>query len=74
MQHKNEGVLSWHRDSLGLLVQRFFFTILVFLGITIFEGCVNSSAINMQVCLHRSLWPLILTIVFIFLKVFCLRD
>lgn len=36
---KGEGVLTWHRDSLGILMQRLFICILILTCIVIFENC-----------------------------------
>jgi hypothetical protein len=40
----------------------------------IFDACSNSPLVNIQQCLHKSLWPLFITVGIIFLKIVCLRD
>ena len=36
---KQEGILTWHRDSFGELLQRFILCVLVLVAIVIFENC-----------------------------------
>lgn len=40
---KAEGFLSWHLDSLGILIQRFLFAILCLVCILMFESCNENS-------------------------------
>jgi len=71
--------LSWHRDSLGELFQRFFFSALFFSCVLIFTGCLSvqkevSDLPDIQYCLHKGLVPLLTILAFIIMKIVCLRD
>jgi len=70
---KGEGVLCWHRDSLGELLQRFILCILILACIIIFENCIDNHAENGQ-CIGRSLIPLTLPFCCVLCKVICLRS
>mmetsp|Transcript_41737 Transcript_41737/g.54968 ORF Transcript_41737/g.54968 Transcript_41737/m.54968 type:complete len:146 (-) Transcript_41737:1584-2021(-) len=37
---KEEGLMVWHRDSLGVLIQRLFFSVIILLSMLTFNGCV----------------------------------
>jgi hypothetical protein len=38
---KREGFLSWHRNSVGELLQRLFFSILLMTSFAVFTSCEN---------------------------------
>ena len=73
VQVKKEGILAWHRDSLGILVQRFLFVLLFFISLVLFNGCDDEEE-GFQKCIWKSCVPLCITIVLIVFKVryFCL--
>ena len=33
--------MVWHRDSIGILIQRFFFSLIMMVSIVVFGGCVD---------------------------------
>ena len=69
MQVKKEGILAWHRDSLGILVQRFCFVLLFFISVVMFNGCSNDPAERFQMCIWKSSVPLCISIILIVFKV-----
>ena len=40
---KQEGVLTWHRDSFGILLQRLILSVLVMAVLVIYRNCANDS-------------------------------
>lgn len=67
--------MAWHRDSIGILIQRFFFTLLIFISVLVFNGCVDDSTQDdLQVCFRKTSIPLAVSIIIIFLKIFCLKK
>jgi hypothetical protein len=68
---KHEGFLAWHRNSVGLLLQRMVFTTLTFISFLTFSVCNSTlqTGPGMQHCIISSLIPLILSLTCILLKV-----
>lgn len=38
---KKEGLMVWHRNSIGILIQRFFFALVIMLSTLTFKNCVG---------------------------------
>ena len=73
--HKKEGIMVWHRDSFGLLVQRFFFTLLIMSSILTFIECIDTDkSEELKSCFIHTGIPLIFVLVFVAIKVICLRS
>ena len=67
--------MAWHRDSLGLLVQRFFFSIIIMSSLVTFKRCSDThSSDGLKECFYSTGTPLIVVLVFVTLKVVCLRQ
>ena len=63
-------MMVWHRNSIGILVQRFFFTLLLFASVLTFMGCVDSeSSEDLKICLERTCIPMIFVLIIVSLKV-----
>jgi hypothetical protein len=73
IQVKSEGFLAWHRDSIGLLLQRFLFCFLMLLSVIIFENCEDTNSVPGN-CIGVSLIPLIFPLICGALKVLCLKS
>lgn len=71
---KQEGLLAWHRDSLGILTQRFMLCIMCAAGIWIFEKCEADSNKDAGDCITKSLIPLIVPLLCVICKVVCLKS
>ena len=71
LQVKREGLMVWHRDSIGVLIQRFFFSIIIMSSILTFNGCYQDDA---KQCIIKTGAPLIIVLLFVFIKVACLRQ
>ena len=72
---KREGLMAWHRDSIGVLVQRFFFSLIIMSSILTLRGCLNADNSNqLKHCMVHSGVPLIVVLVIVFFKVLCLRK
>ena len=74
IQVKSEGFLAWHRDSIGLLVQRFCFSSLMVISMSIFISCADNTPLGSGSCIGKSLIPLVLPLICVLFKVFCLRS
>ena len=62
--------MVWHRNSIGILFQRFFFALLLFSSILTFMGCVDSgSSEELKKCLEHTCIPMIFVLIIVFLKV-----
>lgn len=61
----------WHRDSIGILIQRLAFSILMAGSIWIFLENVSNG--DLMPCLIKTAAPLILVLIIVFFKVLCLR-
>lgn len=59
--------MVWHRNSMGMLLQRFFFTLIIFSSILTFMGCVDNE--DLQECVEHTCIPLIFVLVIVTLKV-----
>lgn len=71
---KQKGLLTWHRDSLGILVQRFCFCLLVVIGIALFETCTVDGDRDVGSCISASLIPLAVPLLCAVCKVACLKS
>ena len=60
--------MSWHRDSVGILLQRLVFSTLVMASILIYDNCEDHHE-HLEECLVKTSIPLLTSIVIIFLKV-----
>ena len=69
---KSEGVLAWHRDSIGELIQRFILCCLIMICMLIYEGCSHEGMDGH--CIGTSLIPLSVPFCCILCKVVCLRS
>ena len=59
--------MCWHRDSIGILIQRLLFTILILTSLVIFSRCDLDH--ELQECLKVTSIPLAISIVVLVLKV-----
>lgn len=67
--------MAWHRDSFGMLIQRFFFTLIIMISILIFKGCIDTeNSDELKECMIDTGIPLIIVLVIVFCKVLCLRE
>ena len=73
---KKEGLMVWHRNSLGVLLQRFFFTLIIMSSVLTFTNCIDTpeDAIELRQCFVHTGIPLVFVVVFVFMKVLCLRE
>lgn len=62
--------MSWHRDSFGILLQRFFFALLIMSSILTLKNCINTdkSAVMKECFVHTGI-PLIFVLVIVAIKV-----
>ena len=60
--------MVWHRNSLGALIQRFFFSLIIMSSILTFEGCV-ADIDHVRECLVKTGIPLIFVLFIVTLKV-----
>lgn len=72
IKKKSEGVLVWHRDSLGDLIQRWFMCLLLIIAFGVFDHCGRSDVFT--ACVGKSLIPLFFPILCITCKVSCLQN
>lgn len=70
---KGDGFMIWHLDSVGILLQRFCFSILVFTCIIIFEVC-DSDNNDTAACVSHSLIPMLVPLTCVTCKVVCLKQ
>lgn len=63
--------MVWHRNSIGILLQRFLFAFIIMASILTFKGCISdvTSAKDLKECLVHTGIPLIFVLVIVFLKV-----
>ena len=62
--------MVWHRNSIGILCQRFFFSLLIFTSILTFMGCVDTaSGEELQICIEHTCIPMIFVLIVVTLKV-----
>ena len=62
--------MVWHRNSVGILAQRFFFTLIIFSSILTFMGCVDAaSSDELKVCMEHTCIPLIFVLIIVSIKV-----
>jgi len=59
--------MVWHRDSIGILVQRFFFSLIMMVSIVVLGGCADDP--DLTNCIERTAVPLIFILVIVTLKV-----
>ena len=72
---KKEGLMVWHRNSFGVLLQRFFFTLIIMSSVLTFMNCIDTSdPIELRQCFVHTGIPLVFIVVFVFIKVLCLRE
>lgn len=71
---KNDGYFAWHRNSLVILAQRLLFCILTFTAVLVLGGCLDSRKHDPGHCVQVALWPLMVPLGVVTLKVVCLRD
>lgn len=74
IQVKSEGFLAWHRDSIGLLIQRFCFCLLMLISVSIFVKCSDNTRTGSGSCIRPSLVPLVFPLICVIFKVFCLKS
>ena len=63
--------MVWHRNSIGMLIQRLFFSVIMMSSILTFKNCVDDviEADDLRQCLVHTGIPLIFVLVIVFLKV-----
>ena len=67
--------MVWHRNSLGVLLQRFFFTLIIMSSVLTFMNCVDTpDSDELRQCFVHTGIPLVFVLVFVFMKVLCLRE
>ena len=71
---KREGFLVWHRDSIGLLAQRWVIGLLLMIAISVLDGCSANTNKNTEECVKEGLIPLAIPLVCIAVKVIMLKD
>ena len=72
---KKEGIMVWHRNSIGILCQRFFFTLILFASILTFMGCIDTnSSDELKKCIEHTCIPLIFVLIIVTLKVSCILN
>lgn len=59
--------MVWHRDSIGMLIQRFFFSLIIMSSMLTFCGCYNDG--DTKECIIKTGVPLIFVLVFVTIKV-----
>ena len=59
--------MVWHRNSIGILVQRYFFSLIIMSSVIVFEDCAGQG--DLKHCIIRTSVPLILVLVIVALKV-----
>ena len=60
--------MVWHRNSLGALIQRFFFSLIIMSSILTYEGCAADTN-HVRECLVKTGIPLIFVLFIVTLKV-----
>lgn len=66
--------MVWHRDSFGLLLQRLLFTVIIMSSILTFKECIDTDdSDELKQCFVHTGIPLIFVLVFVAIKVICLR-
>ena len=72
---KKEGLMVWHRNSLGVLLQRFLFALIIMSSILTFMNCIDTTDNKeLNQCFVHTGIPLVFVLVFVFIKVLCLRE
>ena len=67
--------MVWHRDSFGLLLQRLLFTVIIMSSILTFKECIDTDdSDELKQCFVHTGIPLIFVLVFVAIKVICLRQ
>ena len=67
--------MVWHRDSFGLLLQRLLFTVIIMSSILTFKECIDTDdSDELKKCFVHTGIPLIFVLVFVAIKVICLRQ
>lgn len=63
--------MVWHRNSIGILLQRFLFSFIIMASILTFKGCISDvkSANELKECLVHTGIPLIFVLIIVLLKV-----
>ena len=62
--------MVWHRNSLGILFQRFFFCLILMISIVIFLDCIDThDSDDFRDCVVSTGIPMIFVLVFVTLKV-----
>ena len=63
--------MVWHRNSIGVLVQRFFFAVILLASILTFKNCISGleTASELTECLIKTEIPLTFCLIFVCLKV-----
>ena len=61
--------MVWHRNSIGILIQRFFFSLVIMLSILTFKNCVGDSEEDLSTCLVHTGIPLVVILSIVTLKV-----
>ncbi len=63
--------MVWHRNSIGMLIQRLFFSVIMMSSILTFKNCVAEVIVadDLRQCLVHTGIPLIFVLVIVFLKV-----
>ena len=62
--------MVWHRNSIGLLVQRFFFALIMMSSLLTLQGCAGpADSTDWGDCLVKTCIPMILVLFIVTLKV-----
>ena len=63
--------MVWHRNSIGVLFQRFFFTLLMFSSIMVLSNCADDvdTSDDLRECLVHTAIPLVFVLFVVSLKV-----
>ena len=62
--------MVWHRNSIGILSQRFFFCLLIMISIVTFYDCIDAeNSDDFKDCVVNTGIPLIFVLFFVTLKV-----
>ena len=61
--------MVWHRNSIGVLIQRFFFTLILMTSIIVFQGCIDDPSTEFQTCIKKTSVPLIFVLIIVTFKV-----
>jgi len=70
---KKEGLPAWHRDSMGILLERWFISLFLIISVLMLVSCENTDS-STGLCIGRSLIPLAFPLLCASCKVICLRD